>query len=636
MVKKIAETLKNILGLSRSQSAAETPLPPPPPPKPVTFEELGLHDNILKGVKELGFVKPTPVQEKAIPEIITGKDVIVSAQTGSGKTAAFVLPILQRLMDKPAPRPGMRTLILSPTRELAQQSIEHMQSLSNYVPLRGMAIFGGVSMEPQIAMLKSNVEVISATPGRLLDHVYSGRIDFGAVEVFVLDEADRMMDMGFLPDVQRIISFLPRNRQTLVFSATIPDEILALAKEITKEPVTIQIGQNRRTIAAGIRHAMYPVAEDQKLEMVQKLLKIDGTDSVIIFVRTKQRADRLGRDLQRKRIDAGVIHGDRSQDQRLRTLEAFRRGRCNVLVATDVAARGLDIKDITHVINYDVPLSPEDYIHRIGRTGRAEATGDAFTLVSQEEGHLLREIEKTLNERVPRVILPDFPYRRMPQFDDAQEDRGRGGQDRHRRGGEHRQGGRPEQGRQGHGRPQGHGGRDHGRDRGDRGGRPQGDGRRDHGRRDNRGERHQGQGRPQQSGAYDRPRHEQQDRPRHEQHDRPRHEQRDRPRHQDGEHSRSDRQHSQDRPHSDAAPAHADAQVSRPDSNGNGQASRQPQGQHGQGDGGNRRRRRRGGRGRRHGGSGGGREGGPRPFHYPGDGPTRFRSGGSDEIYTNF
>lgn len=598
MVRKLADKIRSFFGGSKVYGVNEE-VAPPPAPKPVTFDELGLHDNILKGVQDLGFVKPTPVQEKAIPEIVAGKDVIVSAQTGSGKTAAFVLPILQRLTDNPASKPGMRTLILSPTRELAQQSIEHMQLLSNHVPLRGMAIFGGVAMEPQIAMLKSNVEVISATPGRLLDHVYSGRIDFGAVEVFVLDEADRMMDMGFLPDVQRIISFLPRVRQTLVFSATIPDEIIKLAKEITRDPVTIQIGQNRRTIAAGIRHAVYPVAEEQRLEMLQKLLKIDGTDSVIIFVRTKQRADRLGRDLQRKRIDAGVIHGDRSQDQRIRTLENFRRGRCSVLVATDVAARGLDIKDITHVINFDVPLTPEDYIHRIGRTGRAEATGDAFTLVSQEEGHLLREIEKTLNERVPRVILPDFPYRRMPQLDDASESKGG---DRHH---PDSRGGRTDS-RHGHGRPQQGQGRD-----GDRNRRPQGDGRQEHGRRDHRNDRDR-QGRPGQGPQqHDRPRQDQ-DRPRH---DRPR------PPRDGG------------RPQSSAeSPAEAGGSAI-PASNGahnqhSGPQSGQPRG--GDRDG---RRRRRGGRGRSQGG--GGRDGGPRPFHYPGDGPTRFRSGG-DEPHSHF
>ncbi|MBI3252593.1 MAG: DEAD/DEAH box helicase [Candidatus Omnitrophica bacterium] len=378
----------------------------------MSFDTLGLHPDLLKGIRDLGFERPTPVQAEAIPQILSGRDVIASAQTGTGKTAAFVLPILHRFMTAPRKKQGIRALIVAPTRELALQSMEHLKNLSRYVPLKGHAIFGGTPMEPQISALKRGLDIVSATPGRLLDHVYSGRIDFGAIEVLVLDEADRMMDMGFLPDVQKIISLLPPHRQNLIFSATIPPPIMELARRICRNPVTVQIGP-KSTAAAGIRHAVYPVSQHQKTELLLRLLNgQEGLSSAIVFTRTKIRADRLTQSLERAGIRVSVIHGDRSQTQRSRALESFKRGRAQVLVATDVAARGIDVKDISHVINFDVPSTPEDYIHRAGRTARADATGDAFSLVTPEEEEMIRDIERVLNQRLPRVILPDFNYQK--------------------------------------------------------------------------------------------------------------------------------------------------------------------------------------------------------------------------------
>ena len=377
----------------------------------MSFENLGLNASLLKGIHDLGYTRPTPVQEAAIPPILAGKDVIASAQTGTGKTAAFVLPILHRLLTE-GKKKGVRALIVAPTRELALQSMEHLKNLSRYVHLKGHAIFGGVPMHPQIRALAQGVDIISATPGRLLDHVYEGRVDFGALEVLVLDEADRMMDMGFLPDIQKIISLLPPKRQNLIFSATIPPEIMRLAQQICKNPAMIQIGV-RSTTPAGIRHAIYPVAHDQKTELLLRLIhNTQDMSSVLIFTRTKVRADRLAHTLDRAGVQTSIIHGDRSQGQRLQALERFRRGRSQVLVATDVAARGIDVKDISHVINFDIPQTPEDYIHRIGRTARAEATGDAFSLVAPDEEPMIKDIERVINQRLPRVTLPDFNYRK--------------------------------------------------------------------------------------------------------------------------------------------------------------------------------------------------------------------------------
>jgi len=359
------------------------------------FDDLKLHPDILKGIKHIGFDTPTPIQEQAIPAVMEGRDVIASAQTGSGKTAAFVLPILHRLLSSPRKKPGIRALILSPTRELAVQSTDHLKKLSSYVPLRGEAIFGGVPMSPQVSALKQGLDIVSATPGRLLDHTYEGRIDYGQVEVLVLDEADRMMDMGFMPDVQRIMSFLPPVRQNLIFSATISDEIMGLTKNICKDPIVIRVGGNSASPPKAITQVLYPVSRDQKNELLLKILK-DGKlmSSVIIFTRTKIGADKLWRTLEKHNIKTSLIHGDRSQAQRMHALEYFKQGRTQVLVATDVASRGIDVQDVSHVVNFDVPQVPEDYIHRIGRTARAGEKGDAITLMSPDEEELIVEIEK--------------------------------------------------------------------------------------------------------------------------------------------------------------------------------------------------------------------------------------------------
>ena len=376
----------------------------------VTFDSLNLHPNLLRGIRDLGFIRPTPIQAQAIPPVLAGRDVIGCAQTGTGKTAAFVLPILHRLLNGKS-RGHVRTLIVAPTRELALQSMDHLKALSRHVHLKGAAIFGGVPMDPQIKALARGVDIISATPGRLLDHIYSGRIDFADLEIFVLDEADRMLDMGFLPDIQNILRLLPPKRQNLVFSATMPEEILRLVHQILHNPVTIQIGQ-RSTPAVGIRHAIYPVPRHLKTDLLVELLRRDGMTSVLVFTRTKHYASRLAETLERRGFKVSVLHGDRSQSQRLRALEQFRRGRSQVMVATDIAARGIDIEDISHVINFDMPNTPDDYVHRIGRTARAEATGDAFTLVDQEEESMIKEIERALNRTLPRITLPNFDYKR--------------------------------------------------------------------------------------------------------------------------------------------------------------------------------------------------------------------------------
>ncbi len=366
---------------------------PPEAAEGPLFADLGLHPDLLRGIHDLGFIRPTPIQAQAIPAVLSGRDVIGCAQTGTGKTAAFVLPILHRLMQKPG-NGHVRALVLAPTRELALQSMEHLRDLSKHVSLKGLAVFGGVPMDPQIRALARGIDIISATPGRLLDHIYSGRIDFVDLETFVLDEVDRMLDMGFLPDIQRILSMLPPKRQNLVFSATLPEEIEALTTKFLHDPIKIQVGQ-RSAAAIGVRQVLFPVARSRKTELLVTLLKRAEMDTVLVFTRTKIAADKLGHTLHAKGFKSAVIHGDRSQGQRLHALEQFRNGRIQVLVATDIAARGIDISDISHVVNYDVPNTPEDYVHRIGRTARAAATGDAITLVDSEEEGVVSEIERS-------------------------------------------------------------------------------------------------------------------------------------------------------------------------------------------------------------------------------------------------
>src|SRR3954470_6737895 len=373
----------------------------------VPFSSLKLHPSLHKSIKELGFARPTPVQAEAIPPALEGRDVLACAQTGSGKTAAFLLPILQRLLDKARGR--TRALVLAPTRELAAQILEEFNTFATHTPLTGAAIYGGVGMGPQEHAMRTGVDVLIATPGRLLDHM---RAPYGKVphlEYLVLDEADRMLDMGFLPDIRRILRQLPQRRQTLFFSATMPTESAGLANEMLRNPVTIQ-KQRQAAPAAGITQAIYPVPQELKPSLLAHLLTRGDIQQALVFTRTKHRADRLTRFLDRAGVKAERIHGNRSQAQRTAALAGFKDGRFPVLVATDIAARGIDVEALGHVVNFDVPAVPDDYIHRVGRTARAEATGDAFTFVSQEEESDLQAIEKAIGKRLPRVTLPGFNY----------------------------------------------------------------------------------------------------------------------------------------------------------------------------------------------------------------------------------
>ncbi len=372
------------------------------------FSGFKLHPNLLKGVKELGFTRPTPIQTEAIPPALEGRDILGCAQTGSGKTAAFLLPILNRLLTKP--RGTTRALIITPTRELAAQIQEDLRDLAVHTPVTSAAIFGGVGMGPQEHALRSGFDVIIATPGRLLDHLRHTYARLGSLEVLVLDEADRMLDMGFLPDIRRILRHVPARRQTLFFSATMPDQIVTLTRDLLKNPVTISL-QRKAAPAAGITQAVYPVPQDLKSALLVTLLERGQMAQALVFTRTKHRADRLFKQLVKAGVNAERIHGNRSQPQRTEALSGFRRGKYRVLVATDIAARGIDVEALGHVVNFDVPLVPDDYIHRVGRTARAEATGDAFTFVAPEEEGELRAIERAVGTRLPRVTLPDFDYK---------------------------------------------------------------------------------------------------------------------------------------------------------------------------------------------------------------------------------
>jgi ATP-dependent RNA helicase RhlE len=357
----------------------------------------------------MGFTRPTPIQQDAIPPAMQGHDVLACAMTGSGKTAAFVLPILHRLMPK---RRGVtRALILTPTRELAAQIEEHLSQIAVHTPMSGAAIFGGVAMGPQEHALRTGVDVIVATPGRLLDHFRFPYARLDGLEILVLDEADRMLDMGFLPDIRRVLRHLPARRQTLFFSATMPPPIVALARELLRHPVTINL-ERTAAPAVGITQAVYPVAQDVKASLLVELITRGEMRSALVFTRTKHRANRLAEFLARRGVACERIHGNRSQAQRTAALAGFKSGRFPILVATDIAARGIDVEALSHVINFDVPAVPEDYIHRVGRTARAELTGDAFTFVSPEEEGDLAAIERALGRRLPRVTLAGFDYSR--------------------------------------------------------------------------------------------------------------------------------------------------------------------------------------------------------------------------------
>lgn len=379
------------------------------------FSKFGLSPAVMDGVRAAGYVDPTPIQLRTIPLILAGEDVIGSAQTGTGKTAAFALPILSKL-GEPARR--TRALILEPTRELAAQVETAFRDYARFTKLRVAVVFGGVAYGRQTQALKDGTDIIVATPGRLLDHLQQGTGNLQHVEFLVLDEADRMLDMGFLPDVKRILQKIPRERHTSLFSATIPPEIDGLIQWAMKNPQTVEIGV-RRSPAETVKHVVYPVAEDQKTDLLRALLDSVNYDSVIVFCRTKNRADRIGHMLKKNSHAVAILHSNRTQRERQQALEGFRAGRYEVLVATDIAARGLDIEDVSHVINFDVPQHPEDYVHRIGRTGRAQATGDAFTLMVAEDSKHMMAIERFIGKKIERVKLETFNYKYTALFEEG-------------------------------------------------------------------------------------------------------------------------------------------------------------------------------------------------------------------------
>ena len=370
----------------------------------MTFKEFGLHPAIAAGIKAAGYQNPTPIQTEAIPPVMNGRDVIGLAQTGTGKTAAFALPILNRLMN--GRRGSVRALVIAPTRELAEQIHEAFTQLGQKTNLRSVSIYGGVGLAPQINKLRRGADIVVACPGRLLDHLGQGTISLSDLEVLVLDEADHMFDMGFLPDIRRIISRTPKNRQTLLFSATMPNQIRRLARDVLTDPLDVKIG----TVAPAecVSHALYPVAQDSKIRLLVDLLAQTGDESVLVFTRTKHRAKSLGRKLTGQGFPAASLQGNLSQNKRQAALAGFRSGKFRILVATDIAARGIDVTRVSHVINFDAPSTPEAYIHRIGRTGRASRNGQAYTFVTKDDRDIVRAIDRTLGTPVVRrqAIVP--------------------------------------------------------------------------------------------------------------------------------------------------------------------------------------------------------------------------------------
>jgi ATP-dependent RNA helicase RhlE len=377
----------------------------------MSFAEFGLHPELLKAVQRMGFEHPTPIQQAAIPPALQGKDVLAAAMTGSGKTAAFLLPILHQLVGKK--RGTTRALVVAPTRELAAQIAEHLRELAGQTGITGAAVYGGVAMGPQEQAFRKGVDVIVATPGRLLDHLQYSYAKLKTIEYLVLDEGDRMLDMGFLPDVRRILGFVPKARRTHLFSATLPEAIVALADDFLTDPVAINV-ERKAAPAAGITHTVYPVPHELKSHLLLALLEQGSARSVLAFTRTKHRADRLADFLERRGVVTARIHGNRSQAQRTEAMAGFKAGRYRVMVATDIAARGIDVEALELVVNFDVPPVPEDYIHRVGRTARVQATGDAYTLVSRDEEHDLHAIESHMGKRLPRQLVAGFDYEKRP------------------------------------------------------------------------------------------------------------------------------------------------------------------------------------------------------------------------------
>jgi ATP-dependent RNA helicase RhlE len=375
------------------------------------FKDFNLDSRLLQGIAAIGFTHPTPIQEQSIPAGMAGRDLLAAAMTGSGKTASFLLPVLHRLLDKP--RGATRALVLTPTRELAAQIHEELVELARFTKITGAPVFGGVGPGPQERAFRAGVDVIIATPGRLLDHMSADYARFDSLDVLVIDEADRMLDMGFLPDVRRVLARLPKQRQTLFFSATMPPEVQRLSKDMLHDPVAFNI-ERKAAPAKGIRQVLYPVPESAKAPLLIELLRRNEIGNVIVFTRTKHRTNRLSELLEKEGIPNARMHGNRSQPQRTEALAGFKTGKIRVLCATDIVARGIDVEQLEHVVNFDVPNIPADYIHRVGRTARAEATGEAFTFVSPEEEGDLNAIERAIATRLPRVRIEDFDYNQRP------------------------------------------------------------------------------------------------------------------------------------------------------------------------------------------------------------------------------
>jgi superfamily II DNA/RNA helicase len=414
-------------------------------PSTATFDQFGLAPDILKAVKDSGYTTPTPIQEQAIPVVLAGRDMMGAAQTGTGKTASFSLPIIQRLLSQastsasPARHP-VRALILTPTRELADQVAANVHSYAKYTALRSAVVFGGVDMNPQSEQLRRGVEILIATPGRLLDHVQQKTANLGQVQILVLDEADRMLDMGFLPDLQRILNLLPKERQTLLFSATFSGEIKKLAATYLRDPQTIEVARSNST-ATNVTQVVYEVAEGDKTGAVVQLIRERGLKQVIVFCNSKIGASRLARSLERDGVIATAIHGDRTQNERMQALDAFKRGEIEALVATDVAARGLDIAELPAVINFDLPFNAEDYVHRIGRTGRAGASGDALSLCSPNERKQLADIEKLIKRPLDvQRLTVEAPVRHHHEERAPRRERTEGRDGRDERGARRRSG----------------------------------------------------------------------------------------------------------------------------------------------------------------------------------------------------
>lgn len=376
----------------------------------MSFDSFNLQPRIVAGIQAAGYTTATPIQQQAIPPILQNKDVLGLAQTGTGKTAAFVLPILQKLFT--GPRGVVRSLVVAPTRELAEQIHEAIRQLGQNTKIRSVAIYGGVGMTPQVQRLRQGVDIVVACPGRLLDHIEQKTVDLSRVEVLVLDEADRMFDMGFLPDIRKLLKLLPSQRQNLFFSATMPDDIRQLAREILKNPVTVQIDLAKPAVT--VSHALYPVPQHLKTSLLMTLLHHIDTESVLVFARTKHRARRVSEQLARAGHKAAMLQGNMSQNKRQEAMDGFRNGKYKILVATDIAARGIDVTQISHVINYDMPDTADAYTHRIGRTGRAAKTGDAFTFVTQEDTDMIRMIERVLGEKLERRTVAEFDYKAPP------------------------------------------------------------------------------------------------------------------------------------------------------------------------------------------------------------------------------